>query len=97
MLFRLGVRRGELPGIQVGDIDWSASPLAIERRPDEKHDPRRRQPRAKTLARRLPLDAARMAGVSHPLRVDSDSPYAEGVDVTCPPVKWRQARRDLDD
>ena len=56
MLARLGVRRGELLGIQVGDIDWSAGELAIERRPDEKHDPRTRQPRAKTLARRLPLD-----------------------------------------
>ena len=56
MLTRLGVRRGELLGIQVGDIDWSAAQLAIERRPDEKHDPRTKQPRAKTLARRLPLD-----------------------------------------
>ena len=55
MLARLGVRKGELLAVQVGDIDWGARQLRIERRPDDDHDPRTRQPRAKTLARRLTL------------------------------------------
>ena len=50
MLLYLGMRRGELLGVQVGDIDWQAQTLAIERRADEADDPRMRQPRTKTRA-----------------------------------------------
>ena len=55
LLLELGIRRGELLGIQVGDIDWQGLSLTIHRRADDPHDPRTDQPRAKTLARKLPL------------------------------------------
>ena len=55
ILARLGIRKGELLGIRVEDIDWVAQTLRIERRADDEHDPRTRQPRAKTLARTLVL------------------------------------------
>lgn len=55
MLMQLGLRRGELLGIQVADIDWQEQALSVHRRPDEPDDPRGRQPRTKTLARKLPL------------------------------------------
>ena len=48
MLLYLGMRRGELLAVQVGDIDWQAQTLAIERRTDDIGDPRMRQPRIKT-------------------------------------------------
>ena len=55
MLLYLGMRRGELLGVQVGDIDWQAQKLSIERRPDEPDDPRMRQPRTKTLPHKVNL------------------------------------------
>lgn len=55
MLMHLGLRRGELLGVQVGDIDWHEQTLTIHRRADEPDDPRMRQPRTKTLARKLPV------------------------------------------
>ena len=55
LLLQLGIRRGELLAIQVGDIDWQGLSVTIHRRPDDPHDPRTHQPRAKTLARTLPL------------------------------------------
>ena len=55
LLLRLGIRRGELLGIRVADVHWQDLSLTIHRRPDEPHDPRTDQPRAKTLSRTLPL------------------------------------------
>ena len=55
ILAELGIRRGELLGVQVRDIDSSARTLTIHRRPDDSHDPRLDPPRAKTLARKLPM------------------------------------------
>ena len=55
MLAQLGVRKGELLGVQVRDIDWADKTLAIVRRQDDKYEPRAREPRAKTLPRSLPL------------------------------------------
>ena len=55
LLAHTGIRKGELLGIQVPDIDWSAGTLTINRRPDDDHDPRKDQPRVKTLARTLTL------------------------------------------
>ena len=57
MLLWLGVRRGELLGIQVPDIDWQEQRLNIHRRADDPEDPRMLQPRTKTLARGVPLFA----------------------------------------
>lgn len=55
MFIKLGVRRGELAGISVRDIDFRARTLLIRRRADDKTDPRVVQPNAKTLDRILPL------------------------------------------
>lgn len=55
MLLHLGIRSGELLNIRVSDIDWSKNQVVIARRPDERKDPRRRQPLVKTLDRRLPI------------------------------------------
>ena len=51
----MGIRRGELLGIRVDDISLSSQTVTIHRRPDDLHDPRVRQPNAKTLARTLPF------------------------------------------
>ena len=53
---RLGLRRGELAGIKVGDIDFQENLVNVHRRADDKKDPRLIQPNAKTNARALPLD-----------------------------------------
>ena len=55
LLTKLGLRRGELLGIKVGDIQWADRTITIHRRPDDPHDPRTHQPRTKTLARKLNL------------------------------------------
>lgn len=55
LLFYLGIRGGELLNICIRDIDWKRHQLVVARRPDEKGDPRRRQPLVKTLDRRIPL------------------------------------------
>ena len=57
MLAYVGLRRGELLGLQVPDIDWQQQTLTIHRRPDNPEDSRTRQPRAKTLARTVPVPA----------------------------------------
>lgn len=54
-LYYLGLRRGELLGIRVSDIDFRKGTVVIARRADDKNDPRRRQPNAKTRAREIPL------------------------------------------
>lgn len=55
MLYELGLRCGELLNIRIGDIDFQKNRLRIERRADEKNDPRVRQPLVKTLDRTLSL------------------------------------------
>ena len=54
-LYYLGLRRGELLGVRVSDIDFRKGTVVIARRADDKNDPRRRQPNAKTRAREIPL------------------------------------------
>lgn len=51
----LGIRRGELLGVRVTDVDFRANEVLIARRADDVDDPRPREPNAKTLARVLPL------------------------------------------
>ncbi|MFA6902894.1 MAG: site-specific integrase [Gallionellaceae bacterium] len=51
----LGVRRGELLGMRVGDIKPYNQEVFILRRPDDAHDPRLREPNTKTRDRALPL------------------------------------------
>lgn len=55
LLLHLGIRGGELLNIRVSDIEWGRNQIVIARRPDEKNDPRSRQPLVKTLDRRLPM------------------------------------------
>jgi len=51
----LGLRRGELLGIRISDIDFRANQVLIARRADDKNDPRRNQPNTKTNDRIVPL------------------------------------------
>ena len=55
LLAGLGIRRGELLGLQVPDINFQSEELTVHRRADEAADPRRRQPMSKTEPRTLAL------------------------------------------
>jgi integrase len=55
MFIKLGIRRGELAGTSVRDIDFRARTIFISRRADDKADPRESQPNTKTRDRTLPL------------------------------------------
>jgi integrase len=52
----LGVRRGELLGVRISDINFQANEVLIARSADSPDDPRKEQPNTKTLARLLALD-----------------------------------------
>lgn len=54
-LYSLGLRRGELLGVRVSDIDFQKGTVTIHRRADDPSDPRANQPQAKTRAREIPL------------------------------------------
>ena len=54
-LMGLGVRRGELLGIKVKDVNFRANQVFIARRADDPSDPRVNQPNAKTADRLLPV------------------------------------------
>lgn len=56
-LLFLGVRRGELLGVKISDINFQTNEVLIARRADDPADPRLRQPNAKTSGRLLALDA----------------------------------------
>lgn len=61
---QLGLRRGELLGVRVEDINFAKQEVLIRRRADDKDDPRARQPNAKTRDRVLPL-SAELAELTH--------------------------------
>jgi site-specific recombinase XerD len=54
-LYYLGLRRGELLGVRVQDIDFRKGTVTIHRRADDVKDPRTNQPQTKTKAREIPL------------------------------------------
>lgn len=56
LLLNLGLRKGELLGIKVGDMNLEKNELTIHRRADDFEDPRPIQPNAKTNARILYVD-----------------------------------------
>lgn len=56
LLLNLGLRKGELLGIKVGDINLEKNELIIHRRADDSEDLRSIQPNAKTNARVLYVD-----------------------------------------
>lgn len=51
----LGIRRGELLGVRISDVDFRANQVFIARRADDPDDPRRHEPNTKTLVRLLPI------------------------------------------
>ncbi|MFV7462968.1 tyrosine-type recombinase/integrase [Pseudomonas shirazica] len=55
-LLSLGIRRGELLGVKISDINFQTNEVLIARRADDPADPRLRQPNAKTTGRLLALD-----------------------------------------
>lgn len=55
-LLSLGLRRGELLGIRIPDINFQTNEVLIARRADDPADPRKHQPNAKTNGRLLSLD-----------------------------------------
>ena len=63
-LIALGIRRGELLNVRIDDIDFQTERVTIERRPDDKRDPRPNQPRVKTRGRDLPL-GSELAVLTH--------------------------------
>jgi integrase len=63
-LVALGIRRGELLNVRIDDINFQTERVTIERRPDDKRDPRRNQPRVKTRGRELPL-GSKLTALTH--------------------------------
>jgi integrase len=63
LLLNLGLRKGELCGLKVEDINFRANELTVHRRADDVDDPRPVQPNAKTKARVLALDAELSRGL----------------------------------
>ena len=55
-LLTLGLRRGELLGVQVRDVDFQTRQVTIVRRPDNPDDPRADPPLVKTRERVLEID-----------------------------------------
>ncbi len=55
-LLTLGIRRGELLGVRVSDIDFQANEVLIARRADDPEDPRTNEPNTKTRDRLLSLE-----------------------------------------
>lgn len=63
LLLATGMRRGELLGLQLGDLNPQLPTLRIIRRADTKDDPRRNQPNTKTNDREVELRPAIMRAV----------------------------------
>ncbi len=61
LLFELGIRRGEMLGIKLADIDWQTNRIQIIRRHNDPDDPRKTQPLVKTQERLLPVPEHLMA------------------------------------
>lgn len=55
LLNELGIRPGELLGLETSDFDFASQEVVIERRHNDPNDPRPNQPVAKTDDRRLPM------------------------------------------
>jgi integrase len=55
-LLNLGIRRGELLGVRISDINFQSHEVLIARRADAPDDPRKFQPNTKTSDRLLSLD-----------------------------------------
>ena len=54
-LYYFGLRRGELLGVRVRDVDFRKGTVTIHRRADDVDDSRKNQPQSKTKARKIPI------------------------------------------
>lgn len=50
-----GMRRGELCGLKIPDIDFAKLTISIHRRPPDPQDPRQQKPKTKSAARPMPI------------------------------------------
>ncbi|MGO7297132.1 tyrosine-type recombinase/integrase [Rhizobium ruizarguesonis] len=65
LLLDLGLRRGEMLGIKIGDfVPASKGWITIHRRPNDRDDPRRHKPATKTAARELQM-SGRLTEIVH--------------------------------
>jgi integrase len=55
-LLSLGLRRGEMLGVRISDINFQTHEVLIARRADSPDDPRKNQPNTKTRDRLIPID-----------------------------------------
>jgi integrase len=56
LMLKTGIRRGELLGIRISDLNLQENMLTVHRVPIDPLDPRRHKPQTKTLPRRLRLE-----------------------------------------
>ena len=54
-LFKFGLRRSELLGLKMSDLDFRSETFNIVRRPDDPEDPRLNQPTQKTFGRKIAM------------------------------------------
>jgi integrase len=54
-LFQFGLRRSELLGLKMSDLDFRSETFNIIRRPDDPEDPRLNQPTQKTFGRKIAM------------------------------------------
>ncbi len=76
LLLGTGIRKGEMLGIKIGDINLSESKLFIARRADDPEDPRRIQPATKTYDRELRLGSDLMRQIKQYLPLRAQIPKA---------------------
>ncbi|TKB51186.1 site-specific integrase [Ferrimonas sediminicola] len=63
VMYETGFRAGEVLALQIGDIDFHAGTLTVERRHDVPYDPRSRQPVQKTLGRTVAVKTSLIEGL----------------------------------
>jgi len=76
LLLGTGMRKGEMLGLKVGDINLPESKLFIARRADDPEDPRRIQPATKTYDRELRLGSDLMDLIKQYLPLRAQIPKA---------------------
>ncbi len=64
-----GMRKGEMLGLKVDDLDFRENKILVARRPDDPEDTRAREPYTKTYDRRLMLGADLVAMLKRHLKV----------------------------
>ncbi|MDN6297919.1 MAG: site-specific integrase [Halomonas sp.] len=64
LLFSLGVRRSEMLGIKLADVDFHKNRIKIIHRPNDPDDMRASEPRVKTNERKLPASEQLMAMIN---------------------------------